>query len=177
MYDRPSLSKRGRGVRLQRPPDAPRIKSAVGLSFLKPTPRSEEGQCACEEKAVELDQVVKLNTRAEEPCQDPSANLGPHLTRGKLLPPGVLTEVEVRALIGACSTRGLTGHRNRALIAILWRTGIRISEALERRPHGVDFQNGTVRVRLGKGLRPRTTALSDLDALPLVERCLEEWGS
>ena len=100
--------------------------------------------------------------------------LAPHPTRGKLMPPEVLTEPEVRALMEACSKRGVTGHRNRALLAILWRTGVRISEALDLRPHDVDFQNGTVRVRLGKGLKPRTTVLSDLDALPLVERWLEK---
>ena len=44
----------------------------------------------------------------------------PHPTRGKLLPPEVFTEDEVRALIAACSTRGVTGHRNRALLAVLW---------------------------------------------------------
>ena len=32
------------------------------------------------------------------------------------------------------------------------------------------------RVRLGKELKPRTTVLSDLDALPLVERWLKERG-
>lgn len=31
-------------------------------------------------------------------------------------------------------------------------------------------------MRFGKGLKPRTTVLSDLDALPLVERWLEECG-
>ena len=104
------------------------------------------------------------------------ADLAPHPTRGKLMPFEAFTEHEVRALIAACSTRGVTGHRNRALLAVLWRTGVRISEALELRPHDVDFKHGTVRVRLGKGLKPRTTFLSDLDALPLVERWLEERG-
>ncbi len=63
------------------------------------------------------------------------------------------------------------------MLAILWRTGVRISEALELRPHDIDLKNGTVRVRVGKGLKPRTTVLSDLDALPLVERWLRERGS
>ena len=124
-----------------------------------------------------LERAVEFDTRAGE--GDPievGAELAPHPTRGTLLPPEVLTEGEVRALIGACSKRGVTGHRNRALLAILWRTGVRISEALELRPHDVDFRNGTVRVRLGKGLKPRTTVLSDLDALPLVERWLEKRG-
>ena len=191
----PSVSKRGLEVRLQRPPDAPRIKSAAGLSFLKPAPPSleKEGRGEVEAKAVRLDRrivepvdlepelervVVELDVdaRAGESSKETSAELAPHPTRGKLMPPEVLTEREIRALIGACSIRGITGHRNRALLAILWRTGVRISEALELRPHDVDFKNGTVRVRLGKGLKPRTTVLSDLDALPFVERWLEERG-
>ena len=190
----PSVSKRGLEVRLQRRADAPAIVSDPRLSFLKPAPPSleKEGRGEVEAKAAgfdrrvvaelidvdteaELDEVVsELDIGAGEGAS--SAELAPHPTRGKLMPPEVLTEVEVRALIGACSTRGLTGHRNRALLAILWRTGVRISEALELRPHDVDFQNGTVRVRLGKGLKPRTTVLSDLDALPLVKRWLEERG-
>jgi len=33
----------------------------------------------------------------------------------------------VVALIRACSTRASTGIRNRALIAVLWRSGLRIA--------------------------------------------------
>lgn len=126
---------------------------------------------------AELDEAVGEIGKVEVgEGEGASAELAPHPTRGRLLPPEVLTEVEIRVLIGACSTRGITGHRNRALLAILWRTGVRLSEALELRPHDVDFKNGTVRVRLGNGLKPRTTVFSGLDALPLVEGWLEERG-
>ena len=70
----------------------------------------------------------------------------------------------------------LVSTRGTASTYVLWRTGVRVSEALELRSHDVDFKNGTVRVRLGKGLKPRTTVLSDLDALPLVECWLKERG-
>ncbi|MGH1342093.1 MAG: tyrosine-type recombinase/integrase [Nannocystales bacterium] len=186
----PSVSKRGLEVRLQGRADAPTIVSAPRLSFLKPAPLSleKEGRAEVEAKAVGLDRLVaepvaeldravvelEVDARAGESSKEASAELAPHPTRGKLLPPEVLTEIEIRALIGACSARGITGHRNRALLAILWRTGGRISEALELRPHDADFKNGTVRERLGKGLKSRTTVLSDLDALLLVERWLEE---
>lgn len=187
-------AKKGKGplIRLQGRADRPRPKSAPGLSFLKPAPKSaaaelEERQearrpepSAIEEPVVDLDQRggdLEADARAGEAgIVEADVDLAPHPTRGKLMPPEVFTEDEVRALIRACSTRGVTGHRNRALLAVLWRTGVRISEALELRPHDVDFKNGTVRVRLGKGLKPRTTVLSDLDVLPLVERWLEERG-
>ena len=181
----PSGSKKGPLIRLPGRPDRPRPKSAPGLSFLKPSPspgelKGRHEPQVVEEPVVELDErgvEFEVDARAGEGgTVEAEAELAPHPTRGKLMPPEVFTEDEVRALIAACSTRGVTGHRNRALLAVLWRTGVRISEALELRPHDVDFKNGTVRVRLGKGLKPRTTVLSDLDALPLVERWLEERG-
>jgi integrase len=181
----------GLEIRLQKRADAPRLQSAPGLSFLKPAPDSAEvdledrrdarepAPSSLDERVVELDErsgiEFEVDTRAEEGgLAERDAEPAPHPTRGKLLPPEVFTEDEVRALIGACSKRGVTGHRNRALLAILWRTGVRISEALELRPHDIDFRNGTVRVRLGKGLKPRATVLSDLDALPLVKQWLDE---
>ena len=119
----------------------------------------------------ELEQVVATLDGAEEVA---SAELEPHPTPGKLLPPRCSSKVEFGRSL-TCAR--LAGHRNQALLAILWRTGARISEALELRPHNVDFQNGTVRVRFGKGLEPRTMVQSDLDALPSVERGIEERGN
>ena len=59
----PSVSKRGLEVRLQRRADAPEIKSAAGLSFLKPAPSLEkEGKGEVEAKAALLDRrVVELS--------------------------------------------------------------------------------------------------------------------
>ena len=50
-----------------------------------------------------------------------------------------LTPAEVSALLASCSRRAPTGIRNRALITLLYRSGLRISggigaEARERRP-------------------------------------------
>ncbi|MGI8713388.1 MAG: tyrosine-type recombinase/integrase, partial [Solirubrobacteraceae bacterium] len=65
-------------------------------------------------------------------------------------PPEVLSEAEAIALLKACSSRAPTGVRNRALIAVLWRCGLRISEALSLELRDVDLDAGTVRVRHGK---------------------------
>lgn len=83
---------------------------------------------------------------------------------GKKLPPEPLTAEEVQALITACSPRCSTGLRNRALIALLHQSGLRISEALALRPHDVDLDQQELLVRIGKGQRSRRVAVG-ADAL------------
>ena len=55
------------------------------------------------------------------------------------------------ALLGACSMRAPTGIRNRALIMLLYRSGLRISEALALRPASIDLKHHSARVLHGKG--------------------------
>ena len=68
-------------------------------------------------------------------------------------PPEVLTEDEVRGLTRACSSRAPTGLRNAALIAVLYRAGLRVSEALDLRVKDFNPEAGTLRV-----LRTRWTS-------------------
>lgn len=85
------------------------------------------------------------------------ANVGrPGATKGRTFRAEVLTQDEVRAMIRACSSKAPTGIRNRALIALLWGSGLRISEALALYPKDVDITAGTVRVLCGKGRKDRT---------------------
>jgi site-specific recombinase XerD len=53
------------------------------------------------------------------------------------------------------------------LLVVLWRGGLRCSEALDLRPVDVDFGAGTIRVLHGKGDRARTVGVDDqaLDAI------------
>jgi len=92
--------------------------------------------------------------------------------KGMTLPPEVLTDDEVRDLIAAASRRAPTGIRNRALVALLYRTGLRIDEALELKPKDLDLDAGTVRVLHGKGNKARTVGV-DQGATALVERWLD----
>ncbi len=73
----------------------------------------------------------------------------------------MLSEAEAVALIKACPTRAPTGVRNRALIAVLWRSGLRISEALALELRDVDLEAGTLRVRHGKGDKSRTVGVDE----------------
>lgn len=60
-------------------------------------------------------------------------------------PPEVLSDKEVRALMAACGDT-ITGIRNKALLAMLYRGWLRINEALSLRPKDLDLVNGGIRV-------------------------------
>lgn len=66
-------------------------------------------------------------------------------------PPEPLTPDEVAALLAQVSRRAPTGIRNRALIMLLYRSGLRIGEALALKPSWLDFAHHTARVLHGKG--------------------------
>jgi len=83
-------------------------------------------------------------------------------------PAEILTELEVLALIRACSASAPSGVRNRALIAVLWRAGLRVGEALALELRDVDLAPGTVRVRHGKGDRSRTVGVDEQTAALLA---------
>ena len=50
--------------------------------------------------------------------------------KGEKYPAQMLTTDEVAALIGQCSAKAPTGIRNRALLTLLYRSGLRVSEAV-----------------------------------------------
>jgi site-specific recombinase XerD len=93
--------------------------------------------------------------------------------KGRTFPPEVLTEDEVKALIRACSNRAPTGIRNRALITVMYRAGLRLSEALALKPKDVDPDAGTVVVLHGKGDRRRVVGL-DPGSMAIVLRWAEK---
>jgi site-specific recombinase XerD len=86
---------------------------------------------------------------------------------GKTYPPEVMTPDEVAAIIGACSAKARTGIRNRALLTLLYRSGLRISEALALKPSDINLSEHTVRVLHGKGNKATTRGFhpSATDAL------------
>lgn len=87
---------------------------------------------------------------------------------GRKFPAEVLTPEECYRLLEACG-RGRAGRRNRALIVVMWRAGLRISEALALRPKDVDLEHGRIQILHGKGDRRRVVAL-DPAAAAICER-------
>jgi integrase len=77
---------------------------------------------------------------------------------GLKFPPEPLSPTEILRLLDACPNTK-AGIRNRALFALLWRTGARVSEALDLRTHHVDFEARRVKIMNGKGSKTRTVGI------------------
>ena len=91
---------------------------------------------------------------------------------GTRLDADLLTVAEIELLMRQCSRRAPTGVRNRALIAVLWRCGTRIGEALALAPKDFDPEAGTLVVQRGKGGKRRVVGV-DAGTVALVGRWLE----
>jgi integrase len=64
----------------------------------------------------------------------------------KKYPAEWLTPDEIHAIIALCSPRAATGIRNRAMLTLLYRSGLRVSEVTGLRPAGVDLARHTLRL-------------------------------
>jgi integrase/recombinase XerD len=92
--------------------------------------------------------------------------------KGEVYPAEPLSGVEVKQLLASVDTSTVTGIRNHALLVVLWRAGLRCSEALALRVSDIDFDAGTLRVLRGKGKRARTVGIDDT-ALAVLSVWLE----
>lgn len=103
---------------------------------------------------------------------DPSASiqLG---QRKRFSPVNVLTEEEAARLLAVPDTRTLIGLRDRALLELLYSSGLRRAEASVLDVTDVDLVNGTVLVRCGKGGKDRLVPLGK-NAAEAVRRYLEK---
>lgn len=88
--------------------------------------------------------------------------------------PKMLTRDEVRALMAQPNLRCPTGLRDRVLLQLMHRCGLRISEACAVRLGDVNWARGDIRV-IGKGDKERTV-YADAQTLGLLERWLQERG-
>jgi integrase len=80
--------------------------------------------------------------------------------RGKKLAAEPLTPDELKALLAQCND-GSTGIRNRALIVLGWRAGLRISEAIDLKPEDLTEAQQSIRVLHGKGDKARTVGIDN----------------
>jgi len=89
---------------------------------------------------------------------DPTANIAmPKI--GRALPQS-LTEEEVDALLAAPNVAEPLGHRDRAMLEVLYATGVRVSELINLRMSQINLNQGVLRI-VGKGDRERLIPLGD----------------
>lgn len=108
-----------------------------------------------------LSPLAKGTCPKHGPRNPDGSSLKPSPNKGRRFPAEPLTREEVAGLLRACSHRAPTGIRNAAIIATLWRTGIRCSELLALRVKDIDRRAGHLRVLHGKGDQARTVAIDD----------------
>ncbi|GAF75620.1 unnamed protein product [marine sediment metagenome] len=101
----------------------------------------------------------RASTRLPKPVQDRHGGWRVPPNKGRKYPAEVIPREEVIRLLAACSSRAPTGIRNRALITVMYRGGLRISEVLNLMPRDVDAKAGTITVMNGKGGKRRVTGL------------------
>jgi len=100
-----------------------------------------------------------------------TAHRGPR--KGRRLP-GVLTAAEVKKLMSTPNMRVPTGFRDRCIMQLMYRCGLRIHEACGVRLGDVDWETGNIRVT-GKGKKERTV-YADAATLDLLTRWLQMRG-
>jgi site-specific recombinase XerD len=93
-----------------------------------------------------------------EPARNPMAHF-PRVKAPRRKLPHVLSEPEVTRLLATPEPDSVLGLRDRALLQLLYATGIRASEAASLRERDVDLAEATVRV-CGKGGHERTLPLN-----------------
>src|SRR3954462_15607503 len=84
----------------------------------------------------------------------------PPRTKGRRYPADPPRAEEIIAVMRCCG-EGMPGARARGLIAVLWRAGLRIREALDLTELDLDRRRGSVLVRRGKGGRRREVGMDD----------------
>jgi len=162
------MSQSSAGVRAGSSPI--RRRGRGGRSVLSPLPNPGEQDRSRAEADARARALVADAAAAGAPLRDVNGNRRSHVTlpeyragrapenKGRRYPAEVLTSGEVLAILDQLPG-GKTGQRNRALIVVMWRAGLRIAEALALEPRDVDLERGTLTVRRGKGSKRRVVAI------------------
>lgn len=110
---------------------------------------------------------LRLNKHLAE---DPTLRLDPPMPSRRF--PRTLSEAQVEALLAAPDTDDPLGLRDRAMLEVMYASGLRVSELIGLKIIALDINDGLLRV-FGKGAKERLTPLGD-EAAAWVQRYLIE---
>lgn len=109
--------------------------------------------------------LVRENVNELDPTVSiPLPKMGRHL-------PATLSEAEVERLLAAPDTDEARGLRDRAMLELLYATGMRVSELVGLRLTSLNVRQGVVRVDAGKGGKDRLVPIGEW-ALEWIQRYL-----
>lgn len=80
----------------------------------------------------------------------------------KRLPRSILSGPEAKKILHAADTKTVLGYRNRAILEVLYSTGIRREEVINLTLQDVDYHDGLVRINSGKGNKDRVVPIGKI---------------
>lgn len=105
---------------------------------------------------------------------DPLLNVAPPVTAARF--PKTLSEAQVEALLAAPDVKTPLGLRDRAMLELLYATGLRVTELVSIRLFEISLNDGVVRV-FGKGAKERLVPLGQIAADWLARYLAESRGA
>ncbi len=111
--------------------------------------------------------MTRENLLEEDPTTGvPLPKIGRHL-------PATLSEIEVQRLLDAPDIETARGLRDRAMIELMYATGLRVSELVGLKLTSLNLRQGVVRVDSGKGDKDRLVPIGEL-ALDWLQKYLAD---
>jgi integrase/recombinase XerD len=126
------------------------------------SPRSKVGRLAL------VKQLFRFLHREGRILTDPSAVL-PEVKVPDSLPRSVLTAEEMNLLLAQPDMRTPVGFRDRTILETLYATGIRSAELRKLSIYDLDFAEGVLRIRQGKGRKDRLVPMGKVAGRYLAE--------
>ena len=117
-----------------------------------------------------LKRFYQYCVRERHAAADPTLKLDPPKRPQRF--PKSLSEADVEALLAAPATESPLGLRDRAMLEVLYASGLRVSELVSMKIYQANLNSGVVRV-LGKGSKERLVPLGE-EAIEWVRRYLKE---
>ncbi len=146
-------------------PDVRAFSPVAVRLYLHGLATAEYARSSIQRKRAALSAFARFLVRQGRLQSSPVAGLRQARTRHTL--PATFAERELTALLNVPAATDFPSLRNRALLEMLYGSGLRISELLGLRPARMDLSRATLRV-LGKGNRERLVPMSKQAAQALT---------
>ncbi|MDI1260758.1 site-specific tyrosine recombinase XerD [Aquabacterium sp.] len=144
----------GLAVWLAKQPDAPTLIQAreLDLQAYAAHRHAESKPTSVGRRLSVFRRFYRWALREGLTAQDPTLRMD--APRQRLRTPGTLTELQVEALLGAPDAHETLGLRDRAMLELMYASGLRVSELVELKTVHVGLNEGVLRIT-GKGSKER----------------------